>query len=112
MKEDTNNIEKEIEKLEALMQSADFWNEKNKAQNVLKELAELKAKKEGAGKYDKGSAIMTIISGAGGDDAEDFSAMLFEMYQKFAGKRGFGISCTAVPLGVITLWRETKCLFG
>jgi len=69
----------------------DFWSDKNKAQNILKELAELKNKKEGLGKYDKGNAIVTIISGAGGDDAEDFSAMLLIMYLKYADKKGWGI---------------------
>ena len=87
--EDMNEVEKEINKLEALMQAPEFWNDKNKAQNILKELADLKAKKEGMGKYDKGNAILTIISGAGGDDAEDFSAMLFEMYQKYVNKKGW-----------------------
>jgi len=38
------------------MTSPDFWNDKNKAQAVLKEIAELKEKKEGANKYDKGNA--------------------------------------------------------
>lgn len=89
---DTNDIEKEIEKLEALMQDANFWNDKNKAQDVLRELTELKSKKEGLGKYDKGSAILTIISGAGGEDAEDFGAMLFSMYVKFANKKGWSVS--------------------
>jgi peptide chain release factor 2 len=55
-------------------------------------LAELKNKKEGLGKYDKGNAIITIISGAGGDDAEDFSKMLLEMYLKFADRKKWGIS--------------------
>ena len=35
---------------------------------------------------------MTIISGAGGDDAEDFSAMLLSMYMKYANKKGWEIS--------------------
>ena len=87
-----NTIEEKIKKLEAEMVSSDFWNDKNKAQNVLKELADLKNKKEGFGKYDKGNAILTIISGAGGDDAEDFSAMLLSMYMKYANKKGWEIS--------------------
>jgi peptide chain release factor 2 len=86
-----DNLEKEIKKLEAEMQKADFWNDKNKAQAILKELAELKAKKEGVNKYDKGNAIITIISGAGGDDAEDFSRMLLEMYMKYANKKNWTI---------------------
>jgi peptide chain release factor 2 len=31
---------------------------------------------------------MTIFSGAGGNDAEDFSAMLYRMYQRYAGSHG------------------------
>lgn len=90
--EDTNNIEEQIKKLEADMVQPEFWNDKNKAQGVLKELQELKNKKEGLGKFDKGPAILTIISGAGGDDAEDFSAMLLSMYMKYANKKGWSIS--------------------
>ena len=73
------------------MQASDFWNDKNKAQNILRELAELKTKKAGVEKYGKGPAIVTIISGAGGDDAEDFSRMLFQMYEKYAKKNGWEI---------------------
>ncbi len=32
---------------------------------------------------------MTIFSGAGGDDAEDFSAILLNMYLKYFGKKGW-----------------------
>lgn len=73
------------------MNALDFWNDKAKAQNVLRELADLKNKKEGLGKFDKGNAILTVISGAGGDDAEDWARMLFEMYNKYAKKRGYEV---------------------
>ena len=36
--------------------------------------------------------MVKIISGAGGDDAEDFSGILLSMYMKYADKRGWGIS--------------------
>lgn len=95
MEKDTNEIareiDREIEKLEAEMQAPLFWNDKNKAQTTLKKLAELKEKKEGVAKYDKGNAVVTIISGAGGDDAEDFSAMLLSMYLKYAEKHNWQI---------------------
>lgn len=80
---------KKLEELEALMLSADFWADKNKAQATIKEIADLKAEIAGVGKYDSGDAILTILSGAGGDDAEDFSKMLLQMYCKFFDKQGW-----------------------
>ncbi len=82
-------IEKRIVDIETLMGSADFWVDKDKAQATLKEYQDLKAKLAGAGQYDKGDAIISIISGAGGDDAEDFSRILFAMYSKYAAGRGW-----------------------
>lgn len=81
-----------IAELEALMQSADFWLDKHKAQAAIKELQDLRAVAEGGSLYDKGGAVMTVFSGAGGDDAEDFSHMLIEMYLKFFKKRDWGVS--------------------
>jgi len=88
---DKDKIDEKIEELEIKTQQVDFWNDKIKAQAILKELTELKDKKEGFGKHDKGSAIVTIISGAGGDDSEDFSRMLLDMYIKYANKKNWPI---------------------
>lgn len=82
-------LQKELVELEASMQKSDFWLDKNKAQAVIRRIGEIKSEIEGVGKYDKGDAVMTIFSGAGGDDSEDFSAMLLNMYFKFLEKRGF-----------------------
>lgn len=41
------------------------------------------------GKYDKQSAIVSIFSGAGGQDAEDWAAMLAEMYINFSERRNW-----------------------
>ncbi len=84
-----DDIRKKIEELEAEMQDIGFWQNKAHAQEVIKEITRLKAEEEGAGQYDKGGAVITIFSGAGGDDAEDFSRMLYEMYQKYIAKRGW-----------------------
>ena len=80
-----------ILEIETAMADAEFWSNPQKAQAMIKELQELKDALEGIGKFDKGNAIMTIFSGAGGDDAEDFSAMLFRMYRKFSEKMGWGM---------------------
>lgn len=83
------DLQKQIEALEAAIARPDFWNDKQSAQSAIKELKELKEKFSGVGKYDKGNAVMTIFSGAGGDDAEDFSAMLLRMYFKYFEKSRF-----------------------
>jgi peptide chain release factor 2 len=85
-------IQEKINKLEEEMSSADFWNNKDVAQLKIKELQSLKDELGGVGKYDKGGAVMTIFSGAGGDDAEDFSRILLEMYLKLFEKRGWSYS--------------------
>ena len=84
-----NEIEEKIKELEAEIQKADFWNDKVKAQSTIRQIAEYKSELLGKDKYNKGHAIMTIFSGAGGDDAEDFSRILYEMYTKFFTKRGW-----------------------
>ena len=84
-------IQKRIDEIEHAMLQSDFWNDPKKAQAMFKELEELKAKKEGKGKYDKSNAIITIVAGAGGDDAEDFARMLVEMYHAYAEKKGWGL---------------------
>lgn len=92
MKEDKELLLNRIKELEASFALPDFWSDKDVAQAVIKELQSLKDKLEGGGEYDKGGSLMTIFSGAGGDDAEDFSAMLLRMYTKFFEKKGWGFS--------------------
>lgn len=81
-----------IAEIEAAMMDGAFWNDVPEAQAQIKELQDLKDKLEGVGVYDKGNAIVTIFSGAGGDDAEDFSGMLLRMYSKYAERKGWGMS--------------------
>ena len=83
------DIQKKIEVIEIEMAGADFWSNKEVAQAKIKELQNLKDDLEGVDKYDKGDAIMTIFSGAGGDDAEDFTRMLLEMYSKYFVSKNF-----------------------
>lgn len=92
MEQTKEEIKKEIESLENEMFQVDFWNDKTKAQNTIKKISELKDRLLGVGKYDKGNCILTILSGAGGDDAEDFTSMLLRMYLKYLDKHNFSYS--------------------
>lgn len=85
----TEEITKKIAELEQSMTSADFWSNKDRAQAVIKEIADLRLELEGGSKYDKGGAILTVFSGAGGDDAEDFSGLLFKMYVKYVENKNW-----------------------
>ncbi len=89
---DKESIQERITHIEAAMMDGDFWSDVPKAQAMIKELQELKDALVGGGKYDKGSAIITIFSGAGGDDAEDFTAMLLKMYTKYAERKNWDVS--------------------
>ena len=59
----TNNLEKEIDKLEI--------------QTLL------------SGKYDKNNAILTLHPGAGGTESQDWAEMLYRMYSKWAASNGY-----------------------
>lgn len=89
---DREEIQKKIEEIEKEMILPGFWDDKDAAQKKIKELQELKDEAEGVEKYDRGDAIMTIFSGAGGDDAEDFSRILVEMYLKYFEKKNWNIT--------------------
>jgi peptide chain release factor 2 len=84
-------IQAKIDTLEQEMNSPDFWSNPKEAQGKYKELEELKILLEGGSKYDSGSAIINIFAGVGGDDAEDWVAMLLNMYSKFAQKKNWSV---------------------
>jgi peptide chain release factor 2 len=71
-----------LTEIEVLMASPDFWRDKVRAQELVREYQLLK--EGGEHTLDDGDATLAILAGAGGDDAEDFAAMLLRMYRSYA----------------------------
>lgn len=88
----TNEYVRRIHEIEAAMLMPDFWQNPTEAQEMIKELQVLKDVAAGKEKYDRNNAIITIVAGAGGDDAEDFARILFEMYERYAALHGYSVA--------------------
>jgi peptide chain release factor 2 len=43
------------------------------------------------GEYDAGDAVVTLQSGTGGTDAQDWTEMMLRMYERWAADRGFAV---------------------
>jgi len=80
-----------LAEIEALMASPDFWADKDAAQELVREYQALK---EGGNGDDLngGGATLAVLAGAGGDDAEDFAAMLAKMYRGYAANKGWRLA--------------------
>jgi peptide chain release factor 2 len=84
--------EDRIAELEALMAAPEFWADKDKAQELVREYQLLKDGGDpSADPHDNGSATLAVLAGAGGDDAEDFAAMLAKMYRGYAAQKGWSV---------------------
>lgn len=92
-----NQIKMELQELEELRDL--LLEEKHTAkeeQNLGEKITALEKKLDSLefqnsfnGPYDKNDAIISIYSGAGGVDAQDWSAMLLRMYLRFCEKHNF-----------------------
>jgi peptide chain release factor 2 len=55
------------------------------------ELERLEEERLFQGRYDAGDAVVTVHSGAGGTDSQDWAEMLLRMYLRWAQRRGFEV---------------------
>lgn len=52
-----------------------------------------------SGEYDKNNAIVSLHSGAGGTDAQDWAEMLLRMYTRWADKKGYKVETISLLPG-------------
>jgi peptide chain release factor 2 len=89
-------LERDVEDLADLAEMADEDPEiraelEGQLVSVERRLAELEESRLFQGQYDAGDAVVTIRSGAGGTDSQDWAEMLLRMYLRWAERRGFDV---------------------
>jgi len=62
-------------------------------------LAQLEEARLFKGEYDSGDAVVTVRSGAGGTDSQDWAEMLLRMYLRWAERRGFEVEMGEASAG-------------
>ena len=62
-------------------------------------LAALEEARLFSGEYDAGDAVVTVRSGAGGTDSQDWAEMLLRMYLRWAERRGFTVEMAEASAG-------------
>ncbi len=91
--EKVSSIEKELAELKEISKISDSDELKEEIENKIdlleKTINQEEIKTYLSGKRDKGSAVISIYSGAGGQDAEDWATMLLRMYRRFCEDKGF-----------------------
>lgn len=88
-----DEIQKDIVILETALASKErpniLKNGITELEKISKKFHELEIRQMFTGKYDKRSAVISIFAGAGGQDAEDWVTMLYEMYVRFVERRNW-----------------------
>jgi len=99
-------VEKQALNLDELIQLAQLENDESFAKEIQTELDSLSAAIENAelknmlsGKDDARNCILTIHSGAGGTEAQDWAEMLTRMYMRWGEQNGFKMSMVDILEG-------------
>ncbi|WP_203579782.1 peptide chain release factor 2 [Microbacterium hibisci] len=92
------DVEQRLDDLDVLVELANEMDDEDSAEEARHEIAELEdiisqleVQTLLDGEYDERSAVVTIRSGAGGDDATDFAEMLLRMYLRWAERHKYPV---------------------
>ena len=92
------DVEQRLDDLDVLVELANEMDDEDSAEEARREIAELEdivsqleVQTLLDGEYDERAAVVTIRSGAGGDDATDFAEMLMRMYLRWAERHKYPV---------------------
>ena len=90
----SNNWNNKISDCEILLELAESDKESleeltSNLKKLEEELSKFELEKILGGEYDKSDAIISVNSGAGGTDAQDWTQMLFRMYTRYIEQKGW-----------------------
>lgn len=85
-------LQQEISEFNELKAELSLITAENDARNLEKKLEIKQIEVFLSGKYDKGSAVLSIYAGAGGQDAQDWATMLLRLYLRYCDRRDFSTS--------------------
>ena len=95
-------INEEVEDLEEMVELADSDMEeelKSQVEDLEDKIEDKETQLYLSGEYDQESTVLSIQSGAGGQDAEDWAAMLLRMYQRYCEEKDFKTSILSQSYG-------------
>lgn len=92
-KREVEELKKETDDLRELSGEKELEGEiEEKIRELEKKIKEKEFSVFLSGKYDRGDAILSIYSGAGGQDSQDWATMLLRMYERYCGLHGWKTS--------------------
>lgn len=95
-----NLLKKEIKELENLKEEIELIETEKDFEEIEKKIRKKEILSFLSGKYDKGNALILIQAGAGGEDAQDWVAILLRMYQKYCQRKEFDFEILDINYGI------------